>query len=445
MCLEINTESVSAVAAKQILALLTQYGTTSKTMRELLRLNDLDNSLDVEVRGYIQSRVLGVIRYLNTINYIAVRALGKRSLSDLSVPDQSLLRLAIYELRWAKTPLSSSIVNSLDSSGLSDNVNQAMKLDLDKRTRNLEYSNAIGIKESHPTFLVETLSEHLGRDEAIELMRRNNGPRDYFLRVNRLLDRHDEVIPHLKKRGVVLEEEGKYLDLFRVVGGIPSLFSSDEFNEGRVIIQDKGSVAVGHALTPRPGLKIWDACAAPGMKTHLIWELMNTEGQLIATDINADRLEQTKQRWSSLGCDGVSFVEADAMTAPVSDADKILIDAPCTSTGILRSHPSFKWRLNKDTLMSNMSIQNKILDGILCAYSDKPGTEVVFATCSLLPHEGESQIDSAMTRHQFELLEIPYKGSPGYSGFECSDEVIRLFPHRQNSNGFFIARMRITE
>jgi 16S rRNA (cytosine967-C5)-methyltransferase len=445
MCLEINTESVSTVAVKQILALLTEYSTTSKTMRELLRMNDLDDSLDVEVRGYIQSRVLGVIRYLNTINYIAVRALGKRNLSDLSVPDQSLLRLAIYELRWAKTPLSSSIVNSLNSSGLSDNANQAVKLDLDKRTRNLEYSNAIGIKESHPTFLVETLSEHLGRDEAVELMRRNNGPRDYFLRVNKLLETHDEVIPHLKKCGVVLEEEGKCPDLFRVVGGIRSLFGSDEFKDGRVIIQDKGSVAVGHALTPRPGLKIWDACAAPGMKTHLIWELMNAEGQLIATDINADRLEQTKQRWSSLGCDGVSFAVADAVTAPVSDADKILIDAPCTSTGILRSHPSFKWRLNKDMLMSIMSIQNKILDGILYAYSDKPGTEVVFATCSLLPHEGESQIDSAMTRHQFDLLEIPYKGSPGYSEFECSDKVIRLFPHRQNSNGFFIARMRITE
>ncbi|MHA2072256.1 MAG: hypothetical protein ACW985_10785, partial [Candidatus Thorarchaeota archaeon] len=108
-------------------------------------------------------------------------------------------------------------------------------------------------------------------------------------------------------------------------------------------------------------------------------------------------------------------------------------------------HPSYKWRLNKTMLMSIMSIQNKILDGILSTYSDRPGTEIVFATCSLLPHEGESQIDSAMTRHQFELLEIPYKGSPGYSGFECSDKVIRLFPHRQNSNGFFIARMRITE
>jgi 16S rRNA (cytosine967-C5)-methyltransferase len=95
--------------------------------------------------------------------------------------------------------------------------------------------------------------------------------------------------------------------------------------------------------------------------------------------------------------------------------------------------------------MSIMSIQNKILDGILGAYSDRSGTEVVFATCSLLPHEGESQIDSALTRHPIELMEIPFEGSPGYSGFECSDKVTRLFPHRDNSNGFFIAKMRITE
>ncbi|MFW9966154.1 MAG: RsmB/NOP family class I SAM-dependent RNA methyltransferase [Candidatus Thorarchaeota archaeon] len=445
MCSAINTISDDPAVLQQIIGLLSEYSTTTRTMRELLRISGSDNSEDLQTRGYVQSRVLGIIRFLNTINYIAIRALGKRNLSDFTIADQSLLRFAIYQQRWLKTPLSSTALEMLDSSGLSDTVNQAIKIDLDRRTKNMSSSNAIGIKLSHPTFIVETLLEHLGVDEAQELMKYNNGPRDYFLRVNTLLAHHEEVISLLEGQEIVLESVKELPNLFRLVSGISALFDSKEFKNGRIIVQDKGSVAVGHALAPKPGLKVWDACAAPGMKTHLLWELMKGEGHLVATDISTSRLKNMKIRCSKIGCESVEFMEADAITAPISDADKILIDAPCTSTGILRSHPSFKWRLNKESLMSLMSIQNKILDGILNAYSDKPGTEIVYATCSLLPHEGESQIDSAMTRHPIELLEMPLVGSPGYSGFDCSDKVIRLSPHRHNSNGFFIARFRITE
>jgi 16S rRNA (cytosine967-C5)-methyltransferase len=445
MCSEINTISEDPAVLEQIIGLLSEYSTTSRTMRELLRKSKSNDSEDLQTRGYVQSRVLGIIRFLNTINYIAIRALGKRNLSDLTIANQSLLRFAIYQQRWLKTPLSGTALEMLDSAGLSDILNHALRVDLDKSTKNISSSNAVGIKLSHPTFIVETLIEHLGINEALELMKYNNGPRDYFLRVNTLMENHEEVFSLLEGQEIALESVKELPNLFKMVGGIPALFNSKEFRNGRIIVQDKGSVAVGHALVPKPGLKVWDACAAPGMKTHLLWELMKGEGHLVATDISANRLEKMKLRCSMIGCESVEFREADAMTAPISDADKILIDAPCTSTGILRSHPSFKWKLNKESLMSLMSIQNKILDGILSAYSDKPGTELVYATCSLLPHEGESQIDSAMTRHPIELLEIPLSGSPGYSGFDCSDKVIRLSPHRHNSNGFFIARLRITE
>ncbi|MHA2140196.1 MAG: RsmB/NOP family class I SAM-dependent RNA methyltransferase [Candidatus Thorarchaeota archaeon] len=427
------------------LNLLSDYSKGSVSMRELLRQIDADALNDMTVRGYVESRSLGVVRYLNTIDYIAIRALGRRNLSDLPNRIQNLLRLATYEGRWVKTPMSSILTVLQESPELARVVDKAIELDLDKRTENLTPSNALGVKLSHPSFLVDTFLEHLGREEAIVLMNHNNSVRDYFFRLNTLLEKQDEVLPLLESQGVVFEPESEIAGLFRVGSGINSLFSSDVFKDGRVLVQDKGSVIVGLSLDVKPGMRVWDACAAPGMKTHLLWESMNSKGKLVATDISSERLEVARSRCSSLGCDGVKFVEADAATAPVSDADKILIDAPCTSTGILRSHPSYKWRLNKATLMGIMSIQNKILDGILSAYSDKPGTEIVFATCSLLPHEGESQIDSALTRYPIELLEIPHKGSPGYAGFECSDKVVRLFPHRHNSNGFFIAKLRITE
>jgi 16S rRNA (cytosine967-C5)-methyltransferase len=265
------------------------------------------------------------------------------------------------------------------------------------------------------------------------------------LRVNRLLEGHETILEDLEGKGIKVESDPSIPNLLRLDSDAQSLFGLPEFMNGQVLVQDKGSVAVAYALDPRPGMKVWDACAAPGMKTQLLWELMEREGVLHATDINSVRLESAKKRAARLGYDEALFSEADAVEAPIEGADLILIDAPCTSTGMLRSHPSYKWRLNKKTMFSLMSIQNKILDGVLAAYADKPGTEIVYATCSLLPHEGESQIDSAMTRHSFDLLQIPLEGSEGYSGFECSDKVLRLFPHRHNSNGFFIAKLRITD
>ena len=90
-----------------------------------------------------------------------------------------------------------------------------------------------------------------------------------------------------------------------------------------------------------------------------------------------------------------------------------------------------------------MTIQNKILEGIISRYSKKPGTEIVYANCSVLPHEGENQIDSILERYNVELLDGPKLGSKGYANYVCTQKVRRFFPHIHETNGFFIARMRI--
>ncbi|MFQ5833651.1 MAG: RsmB/NOP family class I SAM-dependent RNA methyltransferase [Candidatus Thorarchaeota archaeon] len=434
------------VAKDIVVDILSKYTEFPKSIRMLVRSAESERAMRDDVRGYVRSRSLGVVKFLNTIDYIVARALERRSFSEISQRDRSLLRLATYEGRWLNTSLEKIRTRLLGrASHLFETTRRVLELDLEAAVRRLKPINALSVKLSHPTFLVELLLENLRHDDALALMNHNNGLRNYYLRVNRLLEGHENVIKSLEKKDVRLTPEVGIPNLYKVVDCVDRLFSSSEFTSGQVLIQDKGSVEVVRALDPQPGMRIWDACAAPGMKTQLLWEFMNLEGQLDATDINPKRLEVAKRRCDSLGCQDVSFLMADAAEAPVRDADKILIDAPCSSTGMLRSHPSFKWRLNKQTLFSLMSIQNKILDGVLDAYADRPGTEIVYATCSLLPHEGESQIDSAMTRHSFELLEIPIDGSRGYDGFNCSEKAVRLFPHRHDSNAFFIARLRIID
>jgi 16S rRNA (cytosine967-C5)-methyltransferase len=190
------------------------------------------------------------------------------------------------------------------------------------------------------------------------------------------------------------------------------------------------------ALNLKPGDTVWDSCAAPGQKTQLIAEQIAPSGRVVASERYADRLRIAKERTNLLESVNVEWLHADASKSPVRNVRKILIDAPCSSTGTLNSHPYYKWRLNKQTLLGIMSVQNKILDGIIRRFSD---------TCSVLPHEGESQIDSVLNRYKIELLNPGIPGSDGYPGFECSKSVRRLFPHKHATSGFFIARFRIID
>ncbi|MHA1367960.1 MAG: RsmB/NOP family class I SAM-dependent RNA methyltransferase, partial [Candidatus Heimdallarchaeota archaeon] len=291
----------------------------------------------------------------------------------------------------------------------------------------------------YPSFLVESLSEKLGRKEAIALLRRNNYPAKSYLRVNQFAQDPDEILTSLKKKGIILRKDNDIPFLFEIQAGLMEAISTDYFTKGKIFIQDKASVFAVTTLDPKPGDIILDACAAPGMKTQLIWELMNGKGHLMASDINYNRLKGAQQRTQSFGQENIDWINNDASETSILRANKILIDAPCTSTGIIQSHPSYKWRLNKKRLFAIMTIQNKILDGILSRYSDKPGTEIVYATCSFLPHEGENQIDSILERFDIELLDGPKQGSNGYANYKCTQKVKRFFPHIHGTNGFFIS------
>jgi len=417
----------------------------SASVRSVLRVQDRDSKISTGARPIMHSLTLGVVRFLNTIDFILLKIMGSKPLSKLSPHERSAMRLAVYESRWLRTPLEVISANYLGSMPhLLPLISSALSLDLQKSIRNLKPIERLSISLAHPSFIVKTLLDNLPRAEAISLMEHNNAGHDYYVRANALKSGTTDMFSSLANSGAQLRPDPDVQGLYRVNRGIESIVGSNEFRDGTVLIQDKASVLTVMVLNPRPGETVWDACASPGMKTQLIYEFMKGSGRVTATDIYSNRVRMGRDRSRLLGCDAVEWLQADASRSPVVGADKILIDAPCTSTGVLRSHPSFKWRLNKARLLAIMSIQNKILDGVLTAYADKPGTEIVYATCSLLPHEGESQIDSAMTRHRFELLQVPVPNSPGYPNFKCSQKVCRLFPHKHATSGFFIAHLQIT-
>ncbi|MCK5237996.1 MAG: hypothetical protein KAR33_00525 [Candidatus Thorarchaeota archaeon] len=415
-----------------------------QSLRSILRDYRAENAITTTIFAGIEFLSISIIRFRNTIDFYLSRGSGPLNKKKLPSSTRNLLRIAIYQFYWTNVPLSVIIdyLSQLDRQCVPI-MKRIGQVDIGKALARLSNEERLSIDLSHPTFLVRTMLDNLGENETIELLADNNNVPSSYIRPNLLLST-PEIIEEMNEiDGIDLESNPVEKGIFRILTGLNQIVKSVPFVSNKVLIQDKASYLTARVLDPKPGEFVWDACAAPGMKTQLLWELMKQEGRLVATEINPARYQVAKDRSKDLGLEDVEWRLEDASKNPVENADKILIDAPCTSTGMLRSHPSYKWRLNKKSLFSIMTIQNKILEGVLSAYSRSPGTEIVYATCSILPHEGESQIDSVIDRYNVELVDIPELDRAGYTDFACSKKVRRLFPHTHRTDGFFVAKMRI--
>jgi 16S rRNA (cytosine967-C5)-methyltransferase len=444
-----------AARAKAIEALLESEQTSGRQLRTIIRDMQTASSDSVCYLGTSEALALSAIRYKNSIEYL-IRRVVRSDVNGRDGLTASAMHLAVYEGFWLRVPVKQ--IHQYYSQWLKPwkkELESVLNSSLEDMTKKMPLVNRLSLTLSHPTFLVQTLLDNLPKNDAIALMRSLNSPRRYYLRPNRLHNRYGRkglvitlqqaALSRFIDSPVVLEQDSEVPHIWEIKEGIQQLIASTEFRLGDVLVQDKASVIAVDSLDPRPGERIWDACAAPGMKTQLIAERVGASGAIVASDVYESRIDGGRHMMGRLGPVPVEWIRGDATYPAVKGVDRILIDAPCTSTGVLQTYPSFKWRLNKETLFALMTVQNKILDGILNAFSDAPGTEIVYSTCSILPHEGESQIDSALSRHNIELITPTELGSTGYVGFRCSSKVRRFFPHLHGCNGFFIARLRVKQ
>jgi 16S rRNA (cytosine967-C5)-methyltransferase len=166
------------------------------------------------------------------------------------------------------------------------------------------------------------------------------------------------------------------------------------YHEGRFVVQDPATLAAVELLDVRPGQVVLDACAAPGGKTAQLAARMRRHGRLIAMDRHEDRLAllqatlaRTRQEW-------VEVVAGDASVPAGADAlrfDRILLDAPCTNTGVLRRRPDARWRFNPKRLQRLCATQRLLLHNLLQRLA--PGGRLVYSTCSLEPEENAQQVE----------------------------------------------------
>lgn len=201
------------------------------------------------------------------------------------------------------------------------------------------------------------------------------------------------------------------------------------FKKGFFEIQDSSSQNVGQFLAPEPGMRVIDACAGGGGKSLHIAALMQNKGKLISMDVEQWKLDELRKRARR---NGISIIETRVIEGSktikrlAGSADKVLLDVPCSGSGVLRRNPDAKWKLNIEQIESLIKTQQEILTSY--ARMVKPGGELVYATCSIFPDENENQVRKFLSKNDtFELTEEKW-----------------FSPDTTGSDGFYMAKLRMT-
>ncbi|MCX7818990.1 MAG: 16S rRNA (cytosine(967)-C(5))-methyltransferase RsmB [Kiritimatiellae bacterium] len=257
------------------------------------------------------------------------------------------------------------------------------------------------VRLSHPPLLVERWERELGALRAHRLCEWNNQPARVCVRLRPGAPPVEHYVAQLRERGCTAEPHPYAPDRFVELGHGIRPASLPLFQEGLIYLQDPSTTVAPELLAPQPGETVLDACAAPGGKTALLAERMNGRGRLIALELHEDRLDRLRENLQRLHLERVEIVRADAATwTPGPDQpaqfDAILLDAPCTNTGVIRRRPDARWTFSPERLERLCRLQAALLDAL--APRVRGGGRLVYSTCSLEPEENNRQIVAFLGR-----------------------------------------------
>jgi 16S rRNA (cytosine967-C5)-methyltransferase len=294
-----------------------------------------------------------------------------------------------------------------------------------------DWVTAMGVRHSHPDWLVETWRDQFGVERTEALLAAGNARPPLTVRVNRLKGSREALLAELLAQGVQARAGDVSPDAI-VLTAVDGLTRLPAFAEGRMTVQDGSAMRVAKIVDPQPGERVLDTCAAPGGKTTHLAERMGNRGEIVAWDLHANKLGLIGETASRLGITIIRTAQRDA-TRLFPDAegqfDRVLVDAPCTGTGIIRRKPDIKWNRTPGDVTALVEIQTRILYN--AGRYVKPGGVLVYSTCSMERAENEDVCARFLAAGDGNG---PAFTADGPGAFE------RLFPDNPETDGFFIAR-----
>lgn len=275
------------------------------------------------------------------------------------------------------------------------------------------------VYHSYPDWLWQMGEHELGKDlwekEALSM----NQLAPVFLRANTLKTTKNKLTEALIKDNIQTELVDGVKDAVRLAKR-ENVFQTRLFKEGWFEVQDAGSQLITEFLDPKAGELVVDACAGAGGKSLHMAALMQNKGKIISMDVEAWKLDELKKRARRAGVSTIEtkvILDSGSITALQKKADKLLLDVPCSGTGVIKRNPDSKWKLSPESITSTKAIQKDILKNY-CEMV-KPGGLMVYSTCSILPSENNLQTSAFLSDHpNYSLINektiLPHEGFDGF-------------------------------
>lgn len=377
------------------------------------------NDLSSADRALLNAIVLGVLRNLRLLDHW-IAGLRKGKLDDET---RDILRVGLCQLLILQLPDHAAVFETVElgKSSVRGLINAIMRRAASNRKELLDTASLPAeIRHSHPDWLGKRWLQIFGKEETEALMAFNNEPAPVFARINPLAREPFEFPENVSAEGL---PEG----FIRIGGHVPG----ELLAKGAIYIQDPATRHSVELLDPKPGERILDACAAPGGKAFLIAAAQGGGKDLVCTDSNEKRLPRLRDNLKRLHC-GDAEIDVHDWSKPAPEKwhgtfDAILLDVPCSNTGVFRRRVDVRWRLRQKDIGDLVKLQRQIIANALPCL--KPGGRLVYSTCSIEPEENEDLVLALLAEN------------PSLS-LEKSHQVL---PQLDGTDGAYAARLRLAK
>ncbi len=408
--------------------------------RNLSESKALSNIRDSRNAAFARHLAYGVLRWKSALEWLAAELLSK-PIKRRERAVQRLLLLGLQQL-WHDQTASHAAINetaecarSLGKPWAVGLINAVLRRFQRERTSLLEKLDQSEQRYAHPAWMLAQLQADWPQQWQ-SIVEANNKQAPLWLRINRQRVERENLSKDLSAAGFEVSDHPFARDAICIKPAAP-VIKIPGFEKGCLSVQDPAAQLARDLLNPEDGERILDACAAPGGKTaHLLESCPGL--QLTVLDKHPDRTEQIHQNLVRLG------VKAEVKTADATDTaswwngelfDKILLDAPCSATGVIRRHPEIKWLRTNDQVDAAVQIQASLLAALWPLL--QPGGILVYATCSVLKRENSGQILQFLEQHS-DAVEV----SPAVEWGTVESSGRQILPGDAQMDGFFYAVLR---
>ena len=427
--------------------ILLEFFTTKKRLSVITANIIASKSLKSKEINRIYALTRDVIRWKGRLDYWIDSALD-RPLSTLDNSLKVLLRISVYELLMDDTVPDYAAIDSWVNiarksigekvTGITNAILRSLsKIETSKPLNGIKSESVLAEWLCFPDWMIKRWISQFGKSSTRELCETFNEIHEYTIRIKYPESSMSEITHRCKEDGIKLCAAEASTRFFKVKAGFNLLAQHPLFLDGSISIQDRAAGIAVDLLNPVPGETILDVCGAPGTKALYIAELMEDTGRILASDPDSARVKLGITDMLRHKLKSIEWNVKDATKDEFELADGILIDAPCTGTGVIGKHPDIKWRRTMVNIHEMANIQLAILNHV--SNYLKPGGRLVYSTCSLEPEENWNVINAFLKLSP--KFELDMNTLDEHNHWVDSHGTLQTLPHRDKTDGMYAARL----